>query len=57
VSIEVGGKTEQRLALFAEIEALDPLVAMNKAGRSCSPRSRSAPISRAPARPIWWAWP
>jgi hypothetical protein len=33
VSIEVGGKTEQRLALFAEIEALDPLVAMNKAGQ------------------------
>lgn len=31
VQLDVGGKTEKRLALFAEIEALDPLVAMNKA--------------------------
>jgi hypothetical protein len=31
VQIDVGGKTETRLALFAEIEALEPLVAMNKA--------------------------
>lgn len=31
VQLDVGGKTEKRLALFAEIEALDPLIAMNKA--------------------------
>ena len=30
VELTVGGKTEKRLALFAEIDALDPLVAMNK---------------------------
>jgi hypothetical protein len=33
VQLTVGGKTEKRLALFAEIDALDPLVAMNKAGQ------------------------
>ncbi|MBX9885421.1 MAG: GPO family capsid scaffolding protein, partial [Novosphingobium sp.] len=33
VEITVGGKTEKRLALFAEIDALDPLVAMNKKGQ------------------------
>lgn len=33
VSLTVGGKVEKRLALFAEIDALDPLVAMNKAGQ------------------------
>lgn len=31
VQLTIGGKTEKRLALFAEIDALDPLVAMNKA--------------------------
>jgi hypothetical protein len=31
VQLTIGGKTETRLALFAEIEALDPLIAMNKA--------------------------
>jgi hypothetical protein len=52
--VDRGGRQDRnRLALFAEIEALDPLVAMNKAGRSSSPRSRSA--LRAPTRPIWWA--
>jgi hypothetical protein len=40
--VDRGGRQDRaRLALFAEIEALEPLVAMNKAGRSCSPRSRS----------------
>lgn len=29
IDLTIGGKTEKRLALFAEIEALDPLVAMN----------------------------
>ena len=29
IDLAIGGKTEKRLALFAEIEALDPLVAMN----------------------------
>lgn len=33
VEITVGGKTEKRLALFAEIDALDPLIAMNKKGQ------------------------
>ncbi|WP_062784975.1 GPO family capsid scaffolding protein [Novosphingobium capsulatum] len=33
VQLTVGGKNEKRLALFAEIDALDPLVAMNKAGQ------------------------
>lgn len=31
VDLTIGGKTEQRLALFAEIDALDPLVKMNQA--------------------------
>jgi hypothetical protein len=30
VALTIGGKTEQRLALFAEIDALDPLVKMNQ---------------------------
>lgn len=30
VDIEIGGKTEKRLALFAEIEALEPLVQLNR---------------------------
>ena len=29
IDLSIGGKTEKRVALFAEIEALDPLVAMN----------------------------
>lgn len=33
VELTVGGKTEKRLALFAEVDALDPLVAMNKKGQ------------------------
>lgn len=33
VTIELAGKQEKKLALFAEIEALDPLVAMNKKGQ------------------------
>ena len=33
VELTVGGKTEKRLALFAEIDALDPLIAMNKKGQ------------------------
>lgn len=33
VTLSIGGKDEKRLALFAEIEALDPLVALNKAGQ------------------------
>lgn len=33
VELTVGGKTERRLALFAEVDALDPLVAMNKKGQ------------------------
>jgi hypothetical protein len=57
VQIDVGGKTETRLALFAEIEALEPLVAMNKAGRSCSPRSRSTRTLQGRARPISSGWP
>jgi len=31
VQLTIGGKTETRLALFAEIEALEPLIAMNHA--------------------------
>jgi hypothetical protein len=31
VQLTIGGKTETRLALFAEIEALEPLIAMNQA--------------------------
>lgn len=30
IDLDIGGKTEKRLALFAEIEALEPLVAMNQ---------------------------
>jgi hypothetical protein len=30
IDLNVGGKTERRLALFAEIEALEPLVQMNR---------------------------
>lgn len=33
VDLTIGGKVESRLALYAEIDALDPLVAMNKAGQ------------------------
>jgi hypothetical protein len=33
VDIELGGKTEKRLALFAEIEALDPLIELIKKGQ------------------------
>lgn len=33
VTLNVGGKPEQRLGLFAQIDALDPLVEMNKAGQ------------------------
>lgn len=33
VDIELGGKTEKRLALFAEIEALDPLVELVRKGQ------------------------
>ncbi len=33
VTIDLAGKQEKRLALFAEIDALDPLVAMNKKGQ------------------------
>lgn len=33
VDLTIGGKIEKRLALYAEIDALDPLVAMNKAGQ------------------------
>lgn len=33
IQLDIGGKTEDRLALFAEIEALDPLVQMNKKGQ------------------------
>lgn len=33
VTLDIGGKQEKRLALFAEIDALDPLVAMNKKGQ------------------------
>lgn len=33
VTIELAGKQEKRLALFAEIEALDPLVAINRRGQ------------------------
>ena len=33
IQLDIGGKKEDRLALFAEIEALDPLVQMNKKGQ------------------------
>lgn len=33
IQLNIGGKTEDRLALFAEIEALEPLVQMNKKGQ------------------------
>lgn len=33
ITLSIGGKDEKRLALFAEIEALDPLLALNKAGQ------------------------
>ena len=33
IDLEIGGKTEKRLALYAEIEALDPLVALVKKGQ------------------------
>lgn len=33
IELSIGGKNEKRLALFAEIDALDPLVAMNKKGQ------------------------
>ncbi|WP_225206225.1 GPO family capsid scaffolding protein [Novosphingobium huizhouense] len=33
IELDVAGKKEKRLALFAEIDALDPLVAMNKKGQ------------------------
>lgn len=33
IDLDIGGKTEKRLALFAEINALDPLVEMNKKGQ------------------------
>lgn len=33
VDLDIGGKTEKRLALFAEIEALDPLIELIKKGQ------------------------
>lgn len=33
ITLDVGGKQEKRLALFAEIDALDPLVLMNRKGQ------------------------
>ncbi|PKP98332.1 MAG: phage capsid protein, partial [Alphaproteobacteria bacterium HGW-Alphaproteobacteria-13] len=33
IDIDIGGKTEKRLALFAEIEALEPLVALIRKGQ------------------------
>lgn len=33
VQLDVGGKTEKRLALFAEIEALEPLIKLNQRGQ------------------------
>lgn len=33
IELDIGGKTQKRLALFAEIDALDPLIAMNKKGQ------------------------
>lgn len=33
IDLEIGGKTEKRLALYAEIDANDQLVAVNKAGQ------------------------
>jgi len=30
IELPIGGKTEKRLALFAELDAFDPLIAMNK---------------------------
>lgn len=33
IELDIAGKKEKRLALFAEIDALDPLVAMNKRGQ------------------------
>lgn len=33
IELQFDGKTEKRLALFAEIDALDPLVAMNRKGQ------------------------
>lgn len=33
IDLDVGGKTEKRLALFAQVDALDPLVTLNRAGQ------------------------
>lgn len=33
ITLSIGGKDEKRLALFAEIEALDPLIALVRAGQ------------------------
>lgn len=33
IDLTIAGKTEKRLALFAEIDALEPLIAMNKKGQ------------------------
>ena len=33
ITLSIGGQDQKKLALFAEIEALDPLVALNKAGQ------------------------
>ncbi|MFS0849629.1 GPO family capsid scaffolding protein [Novosphingobium panipatense] len=33
IDLDVGGKTERRLALFAQVDALDPLVTLNRAGQ------------------------
>lgn len=43
ITLDIGGKQEKRLALFAEIEALDPLVAMNRKGQKLYSSAEIAP--------------
>lgn len=33
IDLDIGGKTEKKLALFAQIEALDPLIELNRKGQ------------------------
>ena len=33
ISLDIGGKAESRLALFAQVDALDPLIQLNRAGQ------------------------
>jgi hypothetical protein len=57
VQLNIGGKSVSRLALYAQIEANDNLVASTAPSRSCSVRLRSNPISPTPERRIFWAPP